>query len=134
MKLKIKPKITKTFFPTLILTAIFVFSFFKQSTAYDNKRTHPQLAELAVKLYNQNHPDKKITDEELKWIKQGAIEEDNPVLRCTNHFYDPTTGKPIIPTADTAIEWAHSSTEQSVAGMGGNYTWEQAKYDFVDNN
>ena len=123
---------TKTIF-TILLLLVFVFGFHKLTKAYDNKITHPQLAGLAVKLYNQKHPDKEITDQELKWIKQGAKEEDEPAIRCLNHFYNPITKKPISLGSNTAIEWSHNSTRQSIPTMGGDFSWEHAKYYYADN-
>lgn len=117
-------------FPAILIAA---FSFFlKIAYSFDNYTNHRNLANLSAELYNSKHPDKKISKEELEWIKEGAKDEDMPFLRCANHFYDPINRRSLIKGSKTAIEWTHSSESQSFPGMGGVFTWEQAKYSFAD--
>lgn len=56
--------------------------------AYNNITTHPALTSEMVKLHN-NFSEKKINNEEKQWIMDGSSEEDVPVTRTLNHFYDP---------------------------------------------
>ena len=43
---------------------------------YDTNIAHPGLTKLAAELYNQNGG--QLTSQEIKWLMQGAIEEDTP--------------------------------------------------------
>ncbi len=56
--------------------------------AYNNITTHPALTSEMVKLHN-NFSEKKINNEEKQWMMDGSREEDMPVTRTLNHFYDP---------------------------------------------
>jgi len=118
------------FLITILIVIVFIFT--SSSNAFDGPKTHNDLARMSGWVYNNKHQDAKLTDQQLKWIQKGAIEEDSPAMRCVNHFYDPTTGKPIVIGADTSLEWAHNSVGQSVPAMGGDFTWEQAKYAYID--
>ena len=121
----------------IAIASIFVIIFVlatSQVFSFDNKKTHRDLASLSVELYNSKNPNNKISGQELEWIRDGAKDEDDPFTRCLNHFYNPATGKPIFPTSNTAIEWAHDSKAQSVPSAGGDFTWERAKYAFADND
>ena len=64
-----------------------LFLFFQSSSGYDDKTTHPALADEIVDFYNLSF-DNKLTNEEKEWIVQGSIDEDTPP-RWINHFYDP---------------------------------------------
>jgi len=95
------------FLITILIVIVFIFT--SSSNAFDGPKTHNDLARMSGWVYNNKHQDAKLTDQQLKWIQKGAIEEDSPAMRCVNHFYDPTTGKPIVIGADTSLEWAHNS-------------------------
>ncbi|MBU2037426.1 hypothetical protein KJ866_04505, partial [Patescibacteria group bacterium] len=55
--------------------------------SYNDNITHPSLTNNVAKVYNANF-DRKISNEEISWLKQGSIEEDR-APRWLNHFYDP---------------------------------------------
>ncbi|TRZ77584.1 hypothetical protein D4R87_02420 [bacterium] len=126
-----KIKFSLIIFLFVVMTAT-VFIFTSSSDAFDGPKTHNDLARMSGWVYNNKNQDEKLSDKQLGWIQKGAVEEDNPATRCLNHFYDPITNKPIIPGADTALEWAHNSTKQTIPAMGGDFTWEQAKYAYLD--
>lgn len=125
-------KIKTSIFVIIIAAAALFFFSKNQAGSFDNVKTHRDLAQLSVELYNSKHPDSRITDEESNWIKEGVKDEDIPFTRCANHFYDPINKKSLAPGTLTAIDWAHNSNSQSMPSMGGVYTWEQAKYSFID--
>src|SRR3989344_9157180 len=74
-------------FFVFILIAITIFSV---AFAYSPYYTHPDLTEEIAKLWNLKNNDQKlkISQEEIQWMRQGAINEDTPA-RWINHFYDP---------------------------------------------
>jgi hypothetical protein len=58
--------------------------------AYDQLGTHPALSIAAMEIY-QKQASSTLTADQVKWIRQGSIDEDaHP--RYTNHYYDPSTG------------------------------------------
>ena len=103
--------------------------------SYNNILTHPKLTGAVVNFYNENAVE-KLTKEQANWIIQGSIDEDDPVLRCVNHFFDPISNKglsdgkykyaPGIPAPD----WANSSIDQSIGIYGGDFSWQTAIYNY----
>ncbi len=71
---------------------------------------------------------------------QGSIEEDEPVIRCRNHFYNPETGQGLTDgkykylLTVPAPRWANSSRLQSRIWELGDYTWQQAVYNYQQGN
>ncbi len=143
-----------------VLTGALLFFLFNFNTvnspvlAYDTNYAHPALTEEVVKLFNgKSSSNEKIKSEEINWLKQGAIEEDEPA-RWINHFYDPVhhvgwTGKHfgrLTPEdgykegADLApkpalasIDWATNQTYQAAYGRQyGNQTWQKALKSYLD--
>ncbi len=124
----------------IFLCCFFLFVFVSVITlydrvfSYDTTVAHPTIAELAAKLYNEQFPDKKLTDEEINWIKQGTIDEDNPT-RWLNHFYDPVYnhgiwfGKQQL----SAKEWYNNPSAQKNFSLG-DYTWGRALAELKDGN
>lgn len=109
--------------------------------AYDETIIHPSLTIEAAKLYNLNF-EEKLTNQEIDWIRQGSIDEDDVDYltmraRSSNHFYDPVnkTGWTNTMTLEILGEpspvWAHDSVKQSIFPRG-DYTWERAIYDYVN--
>ncbi|MDX1535876.1 MAG: thermonuclease family protein, partial [Candidatus Spechtbacterales bacterium] len=99
--------------------------------AYSPEVTHYPLAEEAVNLYNNNHPENKITQQQLLWIAEGAHDEDRPASRATHHFYDPVKNQG-LENFKSSKEWSHDAGLQSlnryqIAGASsGIHTWEEA--------
>jgi len=73
------------------------------SFAYDPDTTHSGLTEQVVEFYNLNNHS-KLSDSEKESIIRGAIDEDYPVIRVLNHFYDPVRDIGIN-NYQTAIDW-----------------------------
>lgn len=72
--------------------------------AYSPETTHAGLAEQTIYFYNQNFS-RQITGREKELIIKGAIEEDWPIVRSLNHFYDPVRNIGINGYR-TAKDWA----------------------------
>jgi endonuclease YncB( thermonuclease family) len=127
--------LTKRYFVLAIfLPSLFFFCL--QAVCFDSDTTHPKLTEKTADFYNQNHPSQKLTSKQIKWLVRGSIEEDSPLIRCRNHFYDPDTRQGLnngkyehIPTVP-APEWAVSSRLQSRIWELGDYSWHQAVYSY----
>jgi hypothetical protein len=107
-----------------------------QAVCFDSDTTHPELTKKTAEFYNQNHPSQELTSKQIKWLVRGSIEEDSPLIRCRNHFYDPDTGQGLsdvhyehIPTVP-APEWAVSSRLQSRIWELGDRSWRQAVYSY----
>ena len=99
--------------------------------SFDDKTTHPKLTREIAKFYNQK-VDKKLTKKQINWLAKGSIEEDSPVTRCWNHYYNPQTGEGLtdgkykyFPGQPTPA-WANNPFHQSA--FGGDYSWQRALY------
>ena len=123
--------------------------------AYDQHSTHPSLTYEMAQLFNAKNLDLNyyLLPNEIKWLKQGAIEEDEPA-RWINHFYDPVhntgwTGKhlgdlsqeagyklggDIAPRRSlAAIDWVTNQEYQAAYGRQyGNQTWQKAIRSYLD--
>ena len=86
------------------LVAIILFALPAVSSAYEPTQTHAGLTEQVVEFYNLQF-DNKITAEQKELMVKGAMEEDDPVTRALNHFYDPIRNIG-IEGGRTAKEWA----------------------------
>jgi len=125
----------------IIFSLVFIGLFLcvSQIFSYNNTLTHPKLTQAVVKFYNQQSS-KKLTQQQINWIIQGSIKEDEPVMRCVNHFYDPihhsglSDGKYKYAPTMAAPQWANSSVAQSIAGYGGDYSWQTAIYNYQQGN
>ena len=106
-----------------ILGAVFGFSFFI-AEAYSPDRTHAPLGERAVELFNHFYPDKKLSEQEKRWIAQGANNEDNSKTRTRYHFYDPVYQRGLEQFASSK-EWAQSKLLQA-SSLAGSHTWQDA--------
>ncbi len=111
------------------LGAVLNLVFVDQVFCYDTNIAHPGIAGLAVKVYNKNNS-KKITVEQYEWIKQGAVEEDNPT-RWLNHFYDPIYNRGLwfITQHESSKVWAKDPVEQKSYSKGDN-SWQRAISDY----
>lgn len=122
----------------LILTGLFFALFFNFQTvfAYDHTVAHPNIATLAVKLYNSQN-DQQITDTQLNYIAQGSSEEDMPI-RWFNHFFDPvynigfsdyifSSGLLPFPSAPVWLQSPFDQVDYSV----GDRSWQRAIDDYA---
>lgn len=136
--MRIKRELKSVFLFCLILVLGSFFYVFYPVNSYQEKFTHPALTMEGIELYNKS-AGIKIAPEEMNWIRKGSVEEDK-TPRWINHFYDPIhksglkesiNGNP----AKNAIEWAHSSINQTAPLIGkGDYTWEAAIYYYQKGN
>ena len=85
--------------------------------AYSPQTTHAGLTEQAVEFYNFNN-NVKINSSDKELIIKGAIDEDNPALRCLNHFYDPLR-KIGLNNYQDAQDWI------TKANNGNDFIWEE---------
>ncbi len=125
------------------------------SLAYSPYYTHPDLTEEIAQFFNfkNTHSEYQISQSQMQWLRQGAIEEDDPP-RWINHFYDPVhnhawSGKhfgtlseaeglktgtdfaPRMPLA--AVDWATNQNYQAAYGQQkGNQTWQKAIKSYID--
>ena len=90
--------------------------------SYDTEVAHPFLTEKAVELFNQNS-EIQISQQQLGWMRQGAIEEDTPI-RWMNHFYNPITGNGLWGFS-SAKDWSREDIKQLFYPKG-NQTWQKA--------
>ncbi|MEK9183196.1 MAG: lamin tail domain-containing protein, partial [Patescibacteria group bacterium] len=104
----------------IISSALFVSRVF----VYDTNIAHPGLTKLAAELYNQQGG--QLTSQEIKWLMQGAIEEDTP-FRWMNHFFDPIHNVGLKSSYDTAKIWAGNAANQASYAKG-DQTWQRAIY------
>lgn len=135
-----------------LIGAVFLFSFV---LAYSPYYTHPDLTEEIINLWNSknDNPELDISQNEIEWMRQGAINEDTPA-RWINHFYDPVhnigwsgkhfgylstekglyEGESMAPKpAVASIDWVTNQEYQSAYGrQHGNQTWQKALKTYVD--
>ena len=82
------PNYKNLFFAIICMFASALFFVFQFGNAYDQRSTHPALTVESAKFFNLATLENKLSQQEIDWIRQGAIEEDS-VPRWINHFYDP---------------------------------------------
>ncbi len=80
--------------------------------SYSSTPTHPNLTKEMIRLYNMYY-DPDVTDEKVKQIIQGSIDEDM-APRWSFHLYDPIYNRAPFGVA-TAKEWGASSNIQGDA-------------------
>jgi hypothetical protein len=126
-----KRKRFKTF---VLLFAVIVCGsvlFLNRAFSYNDTVTHPSLTANVAKIYNSNN-ERKLTDQEIGWLKQGSIEEDK-APRWLNHFYNPQTNQGLW-SFPTAKNWSQNPALQSVyleSISGGNQTWQKGISSFA---
>ena len=132
-----------------------LFFLFQPVRAYDQHSTHPSLTYEMAQFFNQKNTDlnKFLLPKEIGWLKQGAVEEDEPA-RWINHFYDPVhnvgwsgkhlgqlsqeegykLGGDIAPRHSIAsIDWVTNQQYQAAYGRQyGNQTWQKAIKSYID--
>lgn len=134
----------RIFIPAIIVAGFLVLNI---SFAYDSHNTHRALTYESAQFYNY-YASEKLTEQEIKWLMQGAQEEDTPP-RWINHFYNPITGegwkgknfggadsnmllwfsKFILSSRSplSAKNWANNQSAQTdYENYKGNQTWQKA--------
>lgn len=86
--------------------------------AYEPETTHAGLSQELVDFYNTTHS-RKLSSEEAELVISGSVDEDSPVLRVVNHFYDPVYGIGINDSR-TALDWALGDIPEN------EYSWQKA--------
>ncbi|MEX0651955.1 MAG: hypothetical protein WD509_00565 [Candidatus Paceibacterota bacterium] len=129
-----------TLFTIVLLASTFSFT---GVLAYSAETTHPALTDEIVDLYNY-HYSLKLSDEEKALVMQGSSDEDAPIIRVFNHFYDPVRNIGLFGVNLTAKTWAQNTRSQALfsrnvtAGVTeslysarGEYSWERSVYEYV---
>ncbi len=114
---------------------------------YSNNTTHPALTNETVDIFNHFYQDLKINNEQRNFVLKGSREEDEPLSRPLNHFYDPINDKGLnegLTIGLSAKDWSQSTIAQAgidnLAGIrivkslfssDSDYSWDRAIYDYV---
>ena len=122
-----KTKISIIFILAIIIGSVVIYN---RVFSYNDTITHPALTDNIAKAHNANS-EKKISEQEISWLKQGSVEEDE-YHRWRYHFYEPQSGKG-LGTWYSAKEWSQNQTAQTIQGLG-NYTWQKAINSYVAGN
>ena len=107
----------------LINSVIFVSRVF----SYNDTVSHPSFTENIAFVYNDNS-DRKLSNNEIGWLKWGSIEEDTPP-RWMRHFYEPNLNKGLAMYM-TSREWVQSPEVQS-SSLGGDHSWQKAINSYI---
>ena len=83
----------------IFLLPVFVF-------AYSPNTTHRALTDETVDFFNHFYPELALTSEEKELLKTGSAEEDVPITRVLNHFYDPVHNVGLFSLNPTSKRWA----------------------------
>ena len=73
---------------------------------YSPDTTHRALTDETVDFFNSAFPEQTFSKEEKELIKTGSAEEDAPVTRVLNHFYDPVRNVGLFSVNPTSKRWA----------------------------
>lgn len=108
---------------TAMVGAMFIV-FVRSVIAFDTYVAHPELTRAMAESFGT------LKDEEIEWIVQGSLEEDEPASRVLNHFYDPIR-KQGLTVAGVHIglpspEWAHAPLWQRLQPGAGDCSWQIA--------
>ncbi len=111
---------------------------------YANETTHPALTNETVDVFDYHYPNLTLNDNERELVMEGSKEEDEPIYRPLNHFYDPVYNVGLLNMGITAKNWSQNTRAQAgfsnLAGVGlvkdlfsadSDYSWERAIYDYV---
>lgn len=95
--------------------------------AFDTYVIHPSLTRTIVEHHNEDGF--SISSTEAEWIVQGSLEEDEPIIRAFNHFYNPINRKGLyiggMAFGLPSPEWALASLRQRLS-PGGDCSWPTA--------
>ncbi len=117
---------------TIIISLFLLISIAVMSNnagAYDDKDTHPRLTDRAARASNiENYLIQSLSwkdgfntklpsnskDSIMDWLTKGSTDEDSPLCRSTNHFYDPLKDWGIsylsdVPVHDFCPAWSQNS-------------------------
>lgn len=110
------------------ITLLFIALFPPTAQAFDTYVAHPLLARASAEQYNHTAVT-PLSTQEIEWLTQGSLEEDEPIIRAFNHFYNPLTGEGLkvagVPLGLPSPRWALDSLAQSFQ-LGGDCSWQTA--------
>jgi len=78
-------------------------------SAYSPDTTHRALTDETVDFYNfvyANDANRLLSNQKKELIKAGSAEEDAPVDRVLNHFYDPVYNRGLRGISPSSKKWA----------------------------
>ena len=75
-------------------------------SAYSPDTTHRALTDEAVDFYNAVFMQSPLSANDKELIKAGSAEEDTPVDRVLNHFYDPVYNQGLRGISPSSKTWA----------------------------
>lgn len=97
--------------------------------AFDSYVIHPALAQIIALHYNNQNPDDPLSESEIEWFTQGALEEDESSIRALNHFFNPIKNEGLrvggVLLGLSAPEWAYAKNQQQLE-LGGDCSWSTA--------
>lgn len=101
-----------------VILIFFLFSPFENVFSYDAVTTHAGITEQTINFYESKFFN-LLSSPEKEQIIKGSIDEDYPVVRVLNHFYDPIRNIGIN-NFRTAKDWATNNYTDNF------YTWQKA--------
>lgn len=105
--------------------------------AFDTYVIHPKLAGIIATLFNERYSEYLLNQQGIEWLTQGTIEEDEPISRAFNHFYNPLNKQGLkiagIKLGLPSPEWGFSSSAQG-SSQGGDCAWQTAVKAYVNND
>lgn len=94
--------------------------------AHDQDNIHPALTDEIVNLFNESFPDKKLIEEEKRWLIRGSIDEDTEE-RSLFHFYDPVYNRGRF-TNFTSKDWA---LKEGIQANYSDFSYTRALNDYA---
>src|SRR3989338_3096756 len=90
----------------LILISLLALAILPQGVlAYKPTTTHAGLSQEIADFYNLRFA-RKLTGLEKELLIKGSVDEDAPVTRVLNHFYDPVRNVGLFSVNPTSKRWA----------------------------
>ena len=129
----------------IILIIIFLINLVWTNGVYSyGVETHKAMTKEVIEFYNELN-EKEISNKEKEVIMLGSKEEDKPVYRTVNHFYDPIYNKGLLSTFLPAYDWAENTNAQamyspqyallskllSLYSSDTDYSFDRAVYEYV---
>ncbi len=119
-----------------LLLLFFLFPLY-QIQAFDTYVIHPKLALVIASLFNEQYPEYALKENEIDWLAQGTIEEDEPITRAFNHFYNPLNKQGLkiagIQMGLPSPEWTFNTAKQR-STEGGDCSWQTAINAYKNND
>ncbi|MBU4057838.1 DUF5011 domain-containing protein, partial [Patescibacteria group bacterium] len=132
----------------VILIIIFLINFVFSNEVYSyGTETHRAITKEAIEFYNEFNT-REISQKEKEIIMLGSKEEDRPIYRTVNHFYDPIYDRGLSGIFLPAYNWAENTNAQamyspqyallskllSLYSSNSDYSFDRAVYEYVWGN